>query len=115
MSNTRWRLVELGEAYSLAAVLGDSVTADFSALNMSGGTGCNSYSATYGVRESELRLDNLMWTERGCLSQALFRQEQQILRALATVKSFEVSVKRLTVHSEGEQLLIFERAGKQDG
>ena len=113
LAGTEWRLVALGEAGAPARVVGGEPTAEFTtATDMTGWTGCNAYDARYRVRASELRLDDLGWTEAGCPSQALFRQEQRMQDSLATVERFEVSGERLTLHSEGGQVLVFERAGE---
>ena len=113
LANTEWRLVALGNADAPAEVVGGNPTAEFTtAEDMTGWTGCNSYAARYRARESDLRLDDLMWTEAGCPSQALFRQEQRMQDALATVERFEVSGEQLTLHSEGGQVLVFERVAK---
>ena len=93
--------------------MGGGPTAEFTtATDVTGWTGCNSYEARYSVRGSELRLDDLRWTERGCPSQELFRQEQRMQDSLATAERFEVSGERLTLHGEGGQALVFERVGK---
>ncbi len=113
LADTEWRLVALGDAAAPAAVVGGNPTAEFTvAGDMTGWTGCNSYSARYSARESELRLDDLTWTEAGCPSDALFQQEQRMQDSLATVQRFEVSGERLTLHSEGGQALVFERVGR---
>ena len=113
LANTEWRLVALGNADAPAEVGEGNPTAEFTtATDMTGWTGCNAYAAKYSARESELRLDDLTWTEAGCPSQALFRQEQRIQDSLATVARFEVLGEHLTLHSEGEQVLVFERVGK---
>ena len=112
LAETEWRLVALGDAGAPAAVVGGDATAEFTAAEMTGWTGCNSYGARYRVRGSELRLDDLRWTEAGCPSEALFRQEQRMQDSLATVERFEVAGERLTLHSEGAQVLVFERAGE---
>ena len=113
LAGTEWRLVALGDAGAPAAVVEGEPTAEFtSAAEMTGWTGCNSYGARYRVRDSELRLDDLRWTEAGCPSRALFRQEQRMQDSLAAVERFEVSGERLTLHSEGGQVLVFERAGE---
>ena len=113
LADTEWRLIELGKADSPAAVVGDNPTAEFSTTaDMTGWTGCNSYGARYSVRQSELRLDDLSWTEAGCPSQALFRQEQRMRDSLATMERFDVSGEQLTLHSEGGQVLVFERVGR---
>ena len=113
LADTEWRLVALGDADAPAEVVGGNATAEFTAAgDMKGLTACNSYSARYGTRGSELRLDDLSWTEAGCPTQALFRQEQRMQDSLATVERFEVSGERLTLHSEGGQVLVFERVGR---
>ena len=113
LASTEWRLVALGDADAPAEVLGGDPTTRFTtATDMTGWTGCNAYGASYRVRDSELRLDELTWTEAGCPSQALFRQEQRMQDLLATVERFEVSGDRLTLYSEGGQALIFERVGE---
>ena len=113
LANTEWRMVALGNADDPTEVVGGDPTAEFTtATDMTGWTGCNSYTARYRARESELLLDGLMWTEAGCPSQGLFLQEQRMQDSLATVERFEVLGKRLTLHSEGGQALVFERVGR---
>ena len=113
LAGTEWRLVALGDAGAPAAVAEGDATAEFTAAgDMKGLTACNSYGARYRVRGSELRLDDLGWTEAGCPSHALFRQEQRMQDSLATVERFELSGERLTLHSEGGQVLVFERVAE---
>ena len=111
LTNTEWQLVEMGRAGEPAGVRGiDALTAQFTSMeDMTGWTGCNSYGARYSVSGLELRLASLEWTEAGCPSQELFRQEQQMQDLLATVERFDVTEKQLTLHSEGRQVLVFER------
>ena len=109
LANTEWRLVALGDAGAPAEVAGNATAEFTTARDMTGWTGCNSYAARYSAREPELLLDDLTWTEAGCPSQALFRQEQRMQDSLATVERFEVSGERLTLHGEGGQVLVFER------
>lgn len=113
LAGTEWRLVALGDAGAPAAVVGGAPTAEFtSETEMTGWTGCNAYGARYRVRGPELRLDDLRWTEAGCPSQALFRQEQRMQDSLAAVERFELSGERLTLHGEDGHVLVFERAGE---
>ena len=113
LADTEWEMVALGNADAPAEVVGGNATAEFTAAgDMKGLTACNSYTGRYSARDSELRLDDLSWTEAGCPSQALFRQEQRMQDSLATVERFEVSGDQLTLHSEGGQALVFERVGK---
>ncbi len=113
LANTEWRLVALGNADAPAGVVEGNPTARFTtATDMTGWTGCNSYAARYSVRESDLSLEDLTWTEAGCPSQGLFRQEQRMQDSLATVERFEVSGERLTLHSEGGKAVVFQRVGR---
>ena len=60
LADTEWRLVALGDADAPTEVVEGNATAEFTAAgDMKGLTACNSYSARYRARESELRLDNL--------------------------------------------------------
>ena len=109
---TEWRLVALGDADAPAEVVGGDPTVRFTTeTDMTGWTGCNSYGARYSARQSELRLDDLQWQEAGCPSDALFQQEQRMQELLATVVWYEITGEgdRLTIHSEGGQVLVFER------
>ena len=113
LADTEWRLVALGNAGAPSeVVIGDPTARFTTATDMTGWTGCNSYGAGYRVRESKLRLDELTWTEAGCPSDALFRQEQRMQDLLATVERFEVSGEQLTLHSKDGQALVFERVGR---
>ena len=113
LAETEWRLVAMGNADAPAEVVRDNATVEFTtARDMTGWTGCNSYTGRYNAREPKLRLDDLTWTEAGCPSQALFRQEQRMQDSMATVERFEVSGEQITLQSEGGQALVFERVGK---
>ena len=113
LAHTEWRLSALGNADAPAEVVEGDATAEFTTRrDMTGWMGCNSYDARYNARGSELRLSDLGWTEQGCPSRALYRQEQRMQDLLATVERFEVSGEQLMLHSEGGQVLVFERVGK---
>ena len=116
LTGTEWRLIALGKADSPAPVVGDDASIEFTSTeDMTGWTGCNSYASRYSVRDSELRLDGLMWTEAGCPTQTLFQQEQRMQDSLATVERFEISGERLTLHSEGGQVLVFDLLQPREG
>ncbi len=110
LAGTEWRLVlVLGSALPPTGVVGGDPTAEFTAMDMMGWTGCNSYGARYSIQGEELLLDNLAWTDAGCPSQELTQQEQRMQDSLATVEEFEISGDQLTLHSEGGEALVFER------
>ena len=109
LADTQWRLVAMGNARAPAATI-DDVTAAFTETGLDGWTACNAYAARYSVRGSELRLENLRWTEAGCPTQELFEQEQRMQELLAAVTRFELSGDLLTIGSESGPVLVFERA-----
>ena len=113
LANTEWRLVALGDADAPDEVVGKATAKFTTATDMTGWSGCNSYGARYSAGESDLRLDDLEWTEAGCPSQELFRLEQRMQDLLVTVERFEVSGEQLTLHGNGEQVLVFHRVGER--
>lgn len=114
LAGTTWQLAALGDVQRPAAVVGEATARFTTAADLTGWTGCNAYGANYRVRGTELHLDELKWTERGCPSDALFRQEQRMQAALATVTRFELDGDRLTLHSDSGHILIYSRAPPAD-
>ena len=113
LANSEWQLVRLGEIDSPAEAGGANI--EFTTVaDMTGWTGCNSYRGRYSVRGPELLIADLHWTEAGCPSDALFRQEQLMQTALSAVQSFEFELEgdRLTLYGGGKQLLVFERTAR---
>ncbi len=112
LADTDWVLIELGDAGNPDAAFGGyTVDMQFSENEVGGWTGCNAFGGEYTVRGDELRLADLGWTEAGCPTDPLFRQEQRIQDSLIAIERFEASGNRLTLHSEGGQVLIFVIAG----
>ncbi len=111
LADTQWRLIELGEEGSPDTVVVGNLDVQFSETEIGGWSGCNAYAAKYTVRGDKLRLTELGWTEAGCPSEALFRQEQRIEDSLIAMERFEVSGNRLTLQSKGGQVLILEITG----
>lgn len=113
LAHTDWRLVALGDADAPSAVVvGDPTTRFTTDTDMTGWMGCNAYGATYRVEGTGLHLDHLTWTQAGCQTRGLFEQEQRIQNLLLGVERFELSGMQLTLHAEGGQVLVFERASK---
>ena len=111
LAGTQWRLVALGDVEAPVRVVEGQVTARFTtSTDVTGWTGCNAYAAMYRFQGGGLRLDNLTWTEAGCMSEALFWQEQEVQELLAGVERFGVSGELLRFHSEGGKVLIFRKA-----
>jgi heat shock protein HslJ len=107
LEGTRWMLVTLGGE----ALLPDTApSAEFSADQISGSAGCNTYFGTYEVSGSELGIGDVANTEMWCMEPAgLMDQEQAFLAALASVASYRMAGERLELlDGAGGVILIFE-------
>ena len=123
LAGTQWRLTHVGfpaapdPALSPDPMTGGPPLARFTpAGHLTGWTGCNTYGAIYTVRDVELRLDDLVWTEAGCpdpepLGNALFRQEQRFKGVLRHMESFALEGDTLTLRGSGGEALVFHRDG----
>lgn len=79
LESSRWELRSLmGDARLVARV-----TLDVEAERMAGYAGCNWYGGLHGATDGELRLRDLVATERACITpQGVLKQEQRFFTAL---------------------------------
>ncbi len=106
LQGTKWALVTLqGEAL----LTGTAPSAEFSADQIRGSTGCNTYFGTYAVSGNELRLSDLAVTEMWCMEpEGVMDQEKAFLNALNSVASCQVETGRLELYNKaGTQILVF--------
>jgi heat shock protein HslJ len=107
LDGTQWVLVTLGGE---AMVPDTAPSAEFSADQISGSAGCNSYFGTYEVSGGELSMSDLANTEMWCMEpEGVMDQEQAFLAALASVASYRLADERLELlDGTGGVILIFE-------
>jgi heat shock protein HslJ len=107
LQGTQWVLVSLGEEPPLA---GTAPSAKFSADEMSGSAGCNTYFATYTITGSEITLGDVASTEMWCMDpEGVMDQEQAFLAALASAASHRLAGANLELLDEtGRVILTFE-------
>jgi heat shock protein HslJ len=107
LAGTSWVLVSLAGDDLLS---GTEATAEFTDDQVSGSTGCNSYSGAYEADDgSDIDFDEqFAVTERAC-ERAIMDQEAAFLAALAAADSFSLAGDDLTIES-GAGALMFERA-----
>ncbi len=94
LTKTRWVATSInnGTGAVQSVVAGSTVTAIFAEDgNVSGSTGCNSYSGTYKVDGSALTFGPLASTKMACSSADVGAQEASYLAALARVATFAFS------------------------
>ena len=108
LEGTKWVLVTLGGE---APLPGTAPSAEFSADQIRGSAGCNTYFGTYEGRGSELSIGDVAHTEMWCMEpEGVMDQEKAFLAALAAVASYRVDADRLELQDEaGTQILVFGR------
>jgi heat shock protein HslJ len=106
LEDTRWVLVTLGGESPLT---GTAPSVEFSADQIRGSAGCNTYFGTYVASGSEVSINDLASTEMWCMEpEGVMDQEMAFLNALRTVASYGVDAGRLELYDEaGRQILTF--------
>jgi heat shock protein HslJ len=75
---------------------GTAPSAEFSADQISGSTGCNHYFGPYAVSGSDITIGDVASTEMYCMDpEGVMDQEQAFLVALASVASYRLAGARL--------------------
>jgi heat shock protein HslJ len=111
LEDTAWILQSYGEPGNLKDVLIDTeITAEFvsSEGTVRGSAGCNSYSGSYEVEDSNLSIPGpIAVTEMYCMEpEGVMDQEQEYLAALQLAESYEIDDDELQMNC-GSQVLVF--------
>ena len=103
LAGTSWTLLSIEGSPAIG-----NVEVEFSEESgISGWTGCNSYDGRYSVSGSSFAIEELSWTEAGCPSRELFRQESLYTDLLVDAEGFAISGSRLTITSSDGQIITF--------
>lgn len=81
-------------------VEGSTLTATFDGTQISGNSGCNTFSGGYTTSGETIAIGTLASTQRACADPAVDTQEQQYLTALGLAKTFTVAGNRLDLYRE---------------
>ena len=81
-------------------VVGSTLTAQFDGKQVSGQSGCNTFSGGYTVDGDSIAIGPLASTLRACADPAVGEQETQYLHALSLAKTFAVTGTRLDLFRE---------------
>lgn len=110
LEGTQWLLVSLGGATPLASTAPPS--AEFSADEISGSTGCNHYFGAYEVSGTEITIRDLASTEMACMDpEGMMDQEQAFLAALRETANYSLAGDRLEfLDATGSVRMVFEAA-----
>lgn len=107
LQDRRWVLVTLdGEA----PLRDTAPSAEFSANQISGSAGCNTYFGTYTVSGSKIRIGDVASTEMWCMEpEGVMGQEPAFLAALTLTASYRLAEERLQLlDGTGDVVLVFE-------
>ena len=110
IEDTDWVLQSYGEFGNLKDVLTDTeITAEFvsSEGTVEGSAGCNSYSGSYEVEDSQLSIPGpIAATEMYCMEpEGVMEQERQYLEILQAAKSYSVEDGELQINCGGQVLV----------
>lgn len=110
IEDTGWVLQSYGEFGNLKDVLTDTeITAEFvsSEGTVEGSAGCNSYSGSYEVKNSQLSIPGpIAATEMYCMEpEGVMEQERQYLEILQAAKSYSVEDGELQINCGGQVLV----------
>ncbi len=110
IEDTDWVLQSYGEFGNLKDVLTDTrITAEFvsSEGTVEGSAGCNSYSGSYEVKDSQLSIPGpIAATEMYCMEpEGVMEQERQYLEILQAAKSYSVEDGELQINCGGQVLV----------
>jgi len=103
-----WEVTALytGDAIS-SPVAGSTLTLVFTATEVSGDSGCNTYSGPFETSGTDaITLGPLASTLRACADPAIGTQEQQYLAALELAKTYQVTGNELTLFREGGTIAV---------
>ena len=90
-----------GKQAVVSPVADSKLTAIFTADQVSGSAGCNTYSGSYTLDGTTLKIGPLASTMRACADQAVNDQEQQFLAAMQNATTFSQSGNILTLKAAG--------------
>ena len=90
-----------GQQAVVSPVVGSTLTAIFTADQVSGSAGCNTYSGGYTIDGTTLKIGPLASTMRACSDEAVNEQEQQFLAALEASTTFDLTGNTLTLKAAG--------------
>ena len=110
IEDTDWVLQSYGEFGNLKDVLTDTeITAEFvsSEGTVEGSAGCNSYSGSYEVKDSQLSIPGpIAATEMYCQEpEGVMEQERQYLELLQAAESYSVEDGELQINCGGQVLV----------
>jgi heat shock protein HslJ len=108
LAGTAWTLdTYLNSEGEVVSLLPETrqITAEFSAVEVSGDAGCNSYFGSYDADGGRMEIGPLAWTEMYCFPDELMAQESDYLTALQSAASYRIEGDVLELRDAGDRLV----------
>jgi heat shock protein HslJ len=84
------------------------MTANFTDQEISGSASCNSYFGEYKIKDDQIAIEGLGWTEMACLDpEGIMEQEQTVMRLLSQASLIAREENSLVVTTDSGKELIF--------
>ena len=110
LSGTNWELVSYAGQTPIA---GRAMTIEFDRNDIRGTTGCNSYFGSYRLKDGQITIGDLGWTEMACMDpEGIMDQEQQVMRILSEAATISRDGSELRIRAAGGEILIFRPAAE---
>lgn len=110
LNNTNWQLYSLNDRR-----IEPTVTAFFENGRISGNSGCNLYNAAYKQKGNAIKFSPIVTTRRACIEQNLQQIENDYLKALSEVYSWEIKGDRLIIDyydGRNEGTLVYRKSNR---
>jgi len=104
LDGTSWELVSIQEN---RPVKGSHITISFEKGQVSGNSGCNTFSGEYRVRGNRIEFGVLETTLMACANPVMMEQEAMFTRFLGETGKFEIVGEQLRVYNAGGEALTF--------
>lgn len=105
-----WNVLNVnnGKEAVVSLVAGTTITLEFGTDgHVSGNSGCNTYTGSYTVDGSNLKVGPLASTRMACADPAgVMEQEQQFLQALEKAATFDIQDNVLTIRDSGDAMQV---------
>jgi heat shock protein HslJ len=109
LEETRWHAAGInnGRGGVVSSESTQLATAVFVAGKVSGNAGCNNYSASYEISDSQITIGPVMTTRRQCAKpEGIMAQEQQFLQALTAARKYRLTAEHLELRDSNGSLLV---------
>jgi heat shock protein HslJ len=103
-----WEVTGLSTGSAISSpVMGSTPTLEFTATDVSGNGGCNTFTGSYALSGSDaITIGPLASTLRACADPAVDAQEQQYLAALGLAKTYRVTGNQVTLFRDGGTIAV---------